>query len=275
MTTDEKGDYETRDVDYSLIHGETKDVFLKFTQALELRAGSRLLDVGGGYGSVLIHILENDPQLNFHYDLLDSSQHQIKKAKHHIAGFLKGKTTNASVSYIHQSAAQMNLPAGHYDVVICKMFIHEVPEHEKEMIFTRLFSVLKPGGRVLFWMPDLDENDHAFYIETIRKKDELARFNELVKNRHFLLNSELVTHLERAGFSSIEKLFHFNYDLHTSRRLKDEFKNRLEDLEAWNLYILKIAELLTPGQKQDLLVDIREDNIHIRFKRAVFKAVKA
>ena len=275
MTVDQQSDYETRDVDYSLIHGETKEVFSKFVEALNLKTDSKLLDLGGGYGSVLVSILENNPDLSFHYDLLDSSLRQIKKAKKHIDNFLKNKKSTASINYIHQNAAKMNLPANCYDMVVCKMFIHEVPLHKKEQIFKKIFYVLKPGGHVVFWNPDLNENDHSFYKNTIRKKDELAKFNDLVKNRHFLLNSELVIHLENAGFSDIKKLFDFNYDLHTSLRLKAEFHDKKENLEEWNNYILKISELLTPELKKNLLVNIEENNIHIRFKRAVFKAVKA
>jgi len=275
MTADQQSDYDTRDVDYSLIHGETKEVFSKFVEALHLKTDSKFLDLGGGYGSVLVNVLEDDPQLSFYYDLLDSSLLQLKKAKKHIDNFLKNKKNTTTIKYIHQNAAKMNLPADTYDVIVCKMFIHEVPLHKKEKIFKKIYSILKPGGHVIFWNPDLNENDHSFYKNTIRKKDELAKFNNLVKNRHFLLNSELVTHLENAGFSDIEKLFDFNYDLHTSLRLKAEFHDKKEHLKAWNEYILTIAELLSPELKKNLLVDIKENNIHIRFKRAVFKAVKA
>ena len=205
MKVDQQSDYETRDVDYSLIHGETKEVFSKFVEALHLKTDSKLLDLGGGYGSVLVSILENNPQLSFNYNLLDSSLLQLKKAKKHIDNFLKQKENKVTINYIHQNASKMNLPDNLYDVIVCKMFIHEVPLHKKEKIFKKIYSVLKPGGHVIFWNPDLNENDHSFYKNTIRKKDELAKFNNLVKNRHFLLNSELVAHLETAGFSDIEK----------------------------------------------------------------------
>lgn len=275
MTASRQNDYETRDVDYSLIHGETKEVFSRFVKALQLINGSKLLDLGGGYGSVFANILENEPKLSFQYDILDSSLRQIIKAQNQIAIFLKNKKNKITINYFHQNAGKMNLPSNYYDVVVCKMFIHEVPLHKKEQVFQKIYSVLKPGGHVVFWNPDLTEEDYHFYKETIRKKDELAKFGNLVKNRHFLLNSELVAHLKNAGFSGIEKLFDFNYDLHTSLRLKSEFHDKLENLKEWNDHILKISEHLTPGLKKNLLIDIKENNIHIRFKRAVFKAVKA
>ena len=244
MKVGEQSDYETRDVDYSLIHGETKEVFSKFVQALKLKTDSKLLDLGGGYGSLLLNILENSPRLSFNYDLLDSSELQLKKAKKYIDDFLKKGENMAVVSYIHQNAAQMSLPENRYDVIVCKMFVHEIPVHKKEIIFKKIFLALKPGGHVVFWNPDLNEDDYSFYINTIRKKDELAKFNALAEDRHFLLNSELITHLETAGFSNVEKLFGFNYDLHTSRRLQAEFNNKEDDLQQWNSYIIEIAGFL-------------------------------
>ncbi len=274
MKVGEQSDYETRDVDYSLIHGETKEVFSKFVQALKLKTDSKLLDLGGGYGSLLLNILENSPRLSFNYDLLDSSELQLKKAKKYIDDFLKKGENMAVVSYIHQNAAQMSLPENRYDVIVCKMFVHEIPVHKKEIIFKKIFLALKPGGHVVFWNPDLNEDDYSFYINTIRKKDELAKFNALVEDRHFLLNSELITHLETAGFSNVEKLFGFNYDLHTSRRLQAEFNNKEDDLQQWNSYIIEIAGFLPPDLKKSLIIDVKENNIHLRFKRAVFKALK-
>ncbi len=274
MKVGEQSDYETRDVDYSLIHGETKEVFSKFVQALKLKTDSKLLDLGGGYGSLLLNILENSPRLSFNYDLLDSSELQLKKAKKYIDDFLKKGENMAVVSYIHQNAAQMSLPENIYDVIVCKMFVHEIPVHKKEIIFKKIFLALKPGGHVVFWNPDLNEDDYSFYINTIRKKDELAKFNALVEDRHFLLNSELITHLETAGFSNVEKLFGFNYDLHTSRRLQAEFNNKEDDLQQWNSYIIEIAGFLPPDLKKSLIIDVKENNIHLRFKRAVFKASK-
>ena len=274
MKVGQQSDYETRDVDYSLIHGETKEVFSKFVQALELKTGSKLLDLGGGYGSLLINILENSPRLSFNYDLLDSSELQLNKAKKQIDDFLKQTENETVITYIHQNAAIMRVPDNLYDVIVCKMFVHEIPRDKKALIFKNVFLALKPGGHVVFWNPDLNQDDYSFYSNTIRKKDELAKYNALAEDRHFLLNSELITHLETAGFSNVEKLFEFNYDLHTSRRLQSEFNNKEDDLQQWNSYIIEIASFLPPDLKKSLIIDVKENNIHLRFKRAVFKALK-
>lgn len=271
---DQQSDYEKRNVDYTLIHGETKEVFSKFIEVLGLKTGSKLLDIGGGYGSVLLNILEKNPQLSFNYHLLENSLLQINKGKNYLENYVTNHGSKVNINYINQDASEINLPDNTYDIVICKMFIHEIPQHKKEEIFKKIYSLLKHGGDVIFWNPDLNENDFNFYVSTIRKKDELAKFDTLVANRHFILNSELIEYLENVGFSDIKKLFDFDYDLHTSLRLTSEFHDKNELLNEWNDYILKSAGLLPHDLRNSLIVDVSDHNVHIRFKRAVFKAKK-
>lgn len=272
--TEQWSDYENRDVDYSQIHGETKEVLLKFIDALELQPGLKLLDVGGGYGSVLLSIFKNDPGIDFEYHLLDSSLRQVKKAQKHINDYLGNNQTKIQVSYIHQNATQLDLPAESYDVVVCKMFIHEIPKDKKGETLKRIFSVLKPGGAVYFWNPDLVAGDYDFYVNVIKKKDELAGFKALVKNRHFLLTAELEESLKQIGFHEIKKLFDFDYNLQTRLRLKAEFNDDIETLRAWNNYILHLAEKLDPSILSNILIEKNDDNIYLRFKRVVYKALK-
>jgi ubiquinone/menaquinone biosynthesis C-methylase UbiE len=271
---DQQSDYEKRNVDYTLIHGETKEVYSKFIEVLRLKTGSKLLDIGGGYGSVLLNILENNPQLSFNYHLLENSLLQINKAKKYLDNYVTNHGSKVKINYINQDASEINLPDNTYDVVVCKMFIHEIPQHKKERIFKKIYSLLKHGGDVIFWNPNLNENDFDFYVSTIRKKDKLAKFNTLAENRCFLLNSELIEYLENVGFSDIKKLFDFDYNLHTSLRLKSEFHDKIELLNEWNDYILKCADLLPYDLRNTLIIDVSNHNVHIRFKRAVFKANK-
>ncbi|MCD6066935.1 MAG: ubiE1 [Bacteroidetes bacterium] len=274
MTYAADNGYDKRDVDYSLIHHESKEVFTKFIRSMELQEGMKLLDIGGGYGSVFMNISDLYPELSFQYDLLDSSEKQLGKAKTAIASFLENKRSGAAVNYIHRDAVHLDLPADMYDIVVCKMFIHEIPEVNQALVHQQIFSVIKPGGCVLFWTADLDESDHAFYSETIRKKDELAGFHSFVANRHFLLNTQLETLLAGAGFGTIEKLFDFEYELHTSARLQSEFQGNVQTLTSWHDHILEAAGKLKPEEKKQMLIEVSSSNIHIRFKRAVFKALK-
>lgn len=267
-------DYQSRDVDFSIIHGETKEVYQKFINALNIKDGYKLLDLGGGYGSLLIHLQENEPQKSFQYDLADTSEGFINKAKNTIPDFLKTKKSSIIANFNLVDAIEMNLPDKYYDIVVCKMFIHEIPKETQSIIFNKLFSIIKLGGHVFFWSPDLNSENYSFYTKTIQKKDELANFNNLARERHFLLNSELISQLKIAGFSDIERLFNFDYNLNTSLRLKSEFHNNIDILKEWNTYILEIANLLDLELKNKMVVGKQEDNLHIRFQRAIYKVVK-
>jgi ubiquinone/menaquinone biosynthesis C-methylase UbiE len=269
-----KSDYDNRDVDYALIHGESKAVYARFVEALHLTEGCRLLDMGGGYGSVLLNIIDNQPEIRFRYDLLDSSVGQLQKAAEKIEDFLREKRTSVTVNFIHQDAATMGLPPADYDVVVCKLFIHEIPQDLQEITFRKIYDVLKPGGMVIFWTPDLGADDYDFYTSTIQKKDELASYDALARNRHFLLNDELVRYLEEGGFFSVAKLFSFDYDLHTSLRLYMEFRGEVAKLAEWHRHIIESAGRLHPAVRMRLLVDVQQGNIHLRFRRVVYRAYK-
>ena len=266
--------YEKRDVDYSIIHSESKEVFKRFIESMNLRNGIKLLDIGGGYGSVFVNISDLYSDLNLQYDLLDSSEKQLQKAKSALGDFMKNKKTYSTINYILSDAIHINQLVDTYDIVVSKMFIHEIPEMSQADVIKQIFSVIKPGGCVLFWTADLQDYDRDFYDKTIRKKDELAGFDSLVANRHFLLNSQLETLLKDSGFTAIEKLFDFNYDLHTSLRLESEFHGNNDSLKNWHNHILDASKQLNPDAKKQMLVEVSDSNIHIRFKRAIFKAIK-
>ena len=51
------------------------------------------------------------------------SEHQ------NVRSFFKHKENKTTVNYFHLNAGKMNLPPDNYDIVVCKMFIHEVPLH--------------------------------------------------------------------------------------------------------------------------------------------------
>ncbi len=266
--------YEKRDVDYSIIHSESKEVFKRFIESMNLRNGMKLLDIGGGYGSVFVNISDLYSDLNLQYDLLDSSEKQLQKAKSALGDFMKNKKTYSTINYILSDAMHINQLEDTYDIVVSKMFIHEIPEMSQADVIKQIFSIIKPGGCVLFWTADLQDYNRDFYDKTIRKKDELAGFDSLVANRHFLLNSHLETLLKEAGFTDIEKLFDFNYDLHTSLRLESEFHGNHDSLKTWHNHILDESKQLNPDAKKQMLVEVSDSNIHIRFKRAIFKAIK-
>lgn len=266
--------YEVRNADYAVVHAESEVDFDQFIQVLNIQNGEKVIDVGGGYGSIFIRLIERQPAIQFEYDLLDGGMFQLKKGEERIGALLQKFNNRSAVRYLHQDATQLNLRGDHYDLVICKMFLHEIPKENKKALIDSLFAIVKPGGRLVVWNPDLEDNDYKFYTSVIRKKDELAGYESLVQNRHFLLNRDLYDLMESAGFTAVQKLLTFDYHLHTVNRLNEEFAGDKEKLQAWNNYILQIAEELDVTTRQSLKIIKQDDNIYINFKRGVFSLQK-
>lgn len=262
--------YEVRNADYAIVHSESDEDFNQFLDALAIRDGERVIDVGGGYGSIFIRQIQRCPHLTFEYDLLDGGLFQLRKGQEKIDKVLAAAANSSVVRYLHQDATRLDLPTEYYDLVICKMFLHEIPSIYKNELIANLYRIVKPGGRIIVWNPDLNEDDHEFFTHVIKKKDELAGFESMVQNRHFLLNNDLCALMEAAGFIGFCKPLMFDYHLRTSHRLMEEFSGDREKLLAWNEYILKIADKLDSDTRNRLNIQISGDDIYINFKRGIF-----
>lgn len=266
--------YEIRNADYAVVHSESALDFDQFIEALAIKDGEKVIDIGGGYGSIFMQLIPRQPHVNFEYDLLDGGMFQLKKGEEKISALLEEYDNQSNVRYLHQDATQLNLHANHYDLVICKMFLHEIPQPNKKALIDSLFDIVKPGGRLVVWNPDLEENDYQFYTSVIKKKDELAGYVSLVQNRHFLLNQDFCSLMESAGFTRVQKLLTFDYHLHTVNRLNEEFLGDKLKLQEWNDYIMQIAAELDDPTRQSLKIQALDNNIYINFKRSVFSLQK-
>lgn len=269
-----KNAYEVRNANYAIVHSESEVDFNQFIDALAIKDGEKVIDVGGGYGPIFIRLINREPGINFHYDLLDGGKFQLKKAEEKISVLLEEKNNHSVVRYLHQDATALDLPDAHYDLVICKMFFHEIPQIYKKSLIGKLSSIIKPGGRMVIWNPDLTESDYQFYTSVIRRKDELAGFESMVQNRHFLLNEDMYELLADAGFTDFKKLLTFDYHLNTMNRLDEEFSGDKTKLQLWNEYILQIAEQLDDETRERLKINVIGDDLYINFKRGIFSVKK-
>ncbi|MEN2281653.1 class I SAM-dependent methyltransferase [Algoriphagus sp. SE2] len=266
-------DYKKRDVDFSLIHNESDEVYFKLIDLMAICDGQAFLDIGGGYGSFLYKLLNRIPDTRMKYYLWDSNKPFIAKA---IRDYEKcaNKDSNIDVSFVHNNGLNISEDHSKFDVILCKMFIHEIPKSDKEKVFNNIYSLLKPGGRVYFWKPDLSEKNYDFYRRVIAKKDQLADFENLAKERDFLLNTELEAHLANSGFQEISKLFDFDYILHTDRRLVSEFRNETKKLLEWNDFVKKEHERLNQTGFTPIKEDKSINRITIDFKRIIYSALR-
>ncbi len=94
------------------------------------------------------------------------------------------------------------------------------------------YRIIKPGGKIVIWELALDEKTQPIFSEIIKRKDELAGFDSLVRNRHFPKKEEVISELQNSGFKNA-KVEHDVFPTLSIRNRKEEFvsADRLKVLE--------------------------------------------
>lgn len=111
----------------------------------------------------------------------------------------------------------LDLPDNHFDIVLAAATLHHLRDDDDwELMFTKIYKALKPGGS--FWVSDLIahqsdvitklfEDRYGSYIETLggpeyrRKVEDYVNFEDTPRS----LNYQLAL-LAKVGFSNIDVL---------------------------------------------------------------------
>jgi SAM-dependent methyltransferase len=104
-------------------------------------AGTRLLDVGGGDGSLAAHLLEVRPGLHVDVYNLPSCEPLVERTRR--ARGLEGRLGFVAGDFLREP-----LPRGH-DALSFVRVLHDWPEHTAHALLRAAFEALPPGGRVL------------------------------------------------------------------------------------------------------------------------------
>lgn len=174
-----------------------------------------LLDIGCGAGNYSLKMLSKIPDLNC--TLNDLSMPMLEKAKERISLQTKG-----SVTIMHDDMRNLNLPDDHFDIVLAAATLHHLrDDFDWEMVFTKLYSALKPGGSL--WISDLITHDSELINAMFRDKykDHLETLGGPEYRQKVLdyiayedtprsLNYQLAL-LKRVGFTQIEVLHKNSY----------------------------------------------------------------
>lgn len=112
-----------------------------------------LLDIGCGAGNNTLKMLQ---QVNpMECDLVDLSAPMLKRAQQRVAAATKG-----GVRVYHGDFRGMDLPAGHYDVIIAAAVLHHLrDDNDWRATFKKIFALTAPGGSV--WITDFVSHGHA------------------------------------------------------------------------------------------------------------------
>jgi len=110
-----------------------------------------LLDIGCGAGNYTLKMLSKIPDLNC--TLNDLSMPMLERAKKRISS-----QTNGKVTIMQDDMRNLDLPDNHFDIVLAAATFHHLRDDaDWELVFTKIYKALKPGGSI--WISDLITHD--------------------------------------------------------------------------------------------------------------------
>jgi len=121
-----------------------------------------LLDIGCGAGNYSLKMLSKIPELNC--TLNDLSMPMLERAKERVSA-----KTNGKVTIIQDDMRNLDLPDNHFDIVLAAATFHHLrTDDDWELIFTKVYNALKPGGSI--WISDLITHDSELINKLFQDK---------------------------------------------------------------------------------------------------------
>jgi ubiquinone/menaquinone biosynthesis C-methylase UbiE len=194
-------------------------------EALDPRAGERILDIGCGVGTFAFHSARRGAMTVG----IDYSRESIK-----MATVLSKRFSRDFVGlFVTGSAFHLPFRSGYFDKIVAADFIEHITHEEKLLLLDEIFRVLKPGGSGVIFTPNaLREAAGAGYwrIRNLVRGDRIP-----VTELHYglICRKAFEAMLRKHNFS-----FQFRYEDTTRPYLADvPFLNRLLALNL--LWIIK------------------------------------
>ena len=220
--------FDTRIVSYEYIHSVTPEDFAKLIEAIDPHDGEYILDAMCGYGAVGKGVLEKASNANVWF--LDESEIQINRAKENVP-------TMDPSHFIIDSLPHDNFGDEYFDKIAIKMGLHEVSLQQHLAVLKEFHRIIKQAGKIIVWDIMLNDESQSLFQDVIRKKDELAGFDLLVKERYFFREEEFIRNAQNAGFKTITDFHKITSNYSSKRRLESELKGDVTKLEELNNFI--------------------------------------
>jgi len=272
--------FDERDVRYEYIHSISPDDFLSFVKVAQIEGNCRVLDCGCGYGAVSREILGATEQARsigsteLTIDLIDESAFQLGRAEKELSSWMSGP--GIKLIFIHGSFPD-DLPMPRtdlYDVIACKMVLHEVCRDQQLAFVDEAFKCLKPGGRLVLWDLCLSPEMAEFHRSVIKMKDVLAGYTTMVSRRHMLTGFEIEHLFKISAFRKIRLVKDILYRFDTRKRLETEFRGNKECFEEWHAFIRESVRNLDPSLLQKVHYKDDGDRISFDVRKVIGLAVK-
>jgi ubiquinone/menaquinone biosynthesis C-methylase UbiE len=264
MNHDETTSYNIRQVRYELIHHITSEQFDALHDALGLQDGDAMLDAGCGYGSATREMVQRNGDKDVSYVLLDQSRKQLEGAEAELSQY-----AGISFEFFNLPLTEHPFRAGQFQKILLKKVLHEFPKEQHVAVLREARRLLAPGGRLVVWQNVLDELSQPFFQSVMLKKDQLAGFSTLVRNRYFPSESYFGACARAAGFQSPVKAFDFDYHVETSDRLEQELHSDLGLLAQWNQHLNDLAAA-TPALREHVRFVATEGSVGFTIRNAIY-----
>ncbi|MBX4210977.1 class I SAM-dependent methyltransferase [Candidatus Parcubacteria bacterium] len=147
------------------------------------------------------------------------------------------------------------------------MGLHEVSLQQHLAILKEFYRILKPNGKVIVWDIMLSGETQELFQDIIRKKDQLAGFDLLVKERYFFREDEFIKNAQDSGFRSIVDYDKNPFDFSSIKRLDSELKGNIGLLQVLNDFI---RNRFTPELKKKLEYKDTGDDISFKIPKKIF-----
>ena len=111
-----------------------------------------ILDIGCGGGNYIVKVTSLLPNVNV--TLADLSQNMLDVAANRVQKIISGKITKLQGDF-----RELDFGTEKYDVITAATTLHHLrTESEWELVFSKMFNALKPGGS--FWITDVILHEH-------------------------------------------------------------------------------------------------------------------
>lgn len=283
-----KKGFDDRIVRYEQIHKIKDEYYQALLSAIDPHEGEVILEGCSGYADVSKHIIEatkdfqNKPEIY----LVDESAVQMARARSE----LKLPEDHMILGDIRQTG----MPIEKFDKAVIKMGVHELPKQEQPKVFSEIYRLLKPEGKFIIWELSLNKETQQAFQDILRKKDELAGFEIMIKNRYFQRHDELQKLFEDAGFKDIKDEYKIRYTFDPKGRFEElvsrdrremlEEKGTLSEEDEKELHhcaqervdalIAYIRERVTDDMKDKVEYKDLGDNIEMTFDKIIMSGKK-
>lgn len=166
----------------------TEALVMKMAAAAGIELGSRVCDVGCGYGATARWLAEN---IGAHVTGLTLSEAQAEYARQRPIS--EGAL---SPEILVRDWLDNDLPDDHFDAVVAIESTTHMPQRQR--VFSQMARVLKPGGRLVtcVWMTSEapSRSSIKYLLEPICREGKLAGMGSLSENQNWI---------ETAGFTAV------------------------------------------------------------------------